>query len=129
LKGVYFNSAQWNSPPLAVQWDPVLNFTTKRDFPFTQPPPFKIRWSGALEIAKAGSYQFQFLASDQAKLWLDGRPVPLEKPLALSAGSHPLRINFEKNSGDDLALTFIWKKTGVAKWEIVPAPVFGQKGP
>ena len=129
LKGVYFNSNQWNSPPLAVRWDPVLNMTNQFDFPFTQPPPFKIRWSGALEIANAGAYQFQFLASDQAKLWLDGRPAALEKPLALSAGSHPLRINFEKNGGDEMALTFIWKKPGADKWEVVPGSVFGKKAP
>lgn len=125
LRGVYRNSKDWAGKPAAVQIDPVLNFTSKLDFPFTQPPPFRIRWSGTLETAQAGDYQFQFLASDKVKLWIDGKPIVLEKPTALAAGPHPLVIHFEKDSGDELALNFIWKKPGSDKWEIVPAAVFG----
>ncbi len=126
LKGVYFHSASWDKTPLAVEWDPVLNLTSKRDFPFTQLPPFRIRWAGSLEIVKSGGYQFQFLTSDRAKLWVDGRPVVPEKTLSLVAGSHPMRINFEKDSGNDLALNFIWKKPLSEKWEVVPASAFGK---
>ncbi len=129
LKGEYFNSADWNAKPVAFQRDPVLNFTSKFDFPFTNFPPFRIRWTGTLEAPRAGDYQFQVLTTDSAQLWLDGRPVPLEKPLRLPAGSHRLRLDFEKDSGDSLALTLVWKKPGDEKWEVVPATAFGKITP
>ncbi len=129
LVGVYRNSADWKARPASVEWDPVLNFTSKFDFPFTQGPPFRIRWTGTLGVRQTGGYQFQVLTTDSAQLWLDGRPVPLEKPFRLPAGSHSLRLDFEKDSGDDLALTLIWKKPGNEKWEIVPATAFGKIGP
>ncbi|HJT23861.1 MAG TPA: PA14 domain-containing protein, partial [bacterium] len=129
LKGVYISSSAWNAKPLAVQRDPVLNFTSKFDFPFTQPPPFRIRWRGSLEIPKSGDYQFQVITTDETQLWLDGKPVSWAKPLRLSPGAHALRLDFEKDSGDTLALNLIWKKPGEDKWQVVPATAFGKIKP
>lgn len=126
LKGTYIQAAQWTSPPLTSRWDPFLNFTYKGDFPFTDYPPFRARWTGTLEAARAGSYQFQVLTTDSAQLWLDGKPVPLEKPVALRAGPHTLHLDFEKDGGDSLALHLIWKKPGDGRWEVVPAAAFGK---
>ena len=126
LKGGYLNASSWNSKPVTTQWDPVLNFTSKFDFPFTQPPPFRIRWTGELDIPKAGEYQFQVLTTDSAQLWLDGKSVVPEKSVRLAAGAHSLRLEFEKDAGDSLALNFIWKKPGEDKWEVVPATIFGK---
>jgi 4-amino-4-deoxy-L-arabinose transferase-like glycosyltransferase len=124
LKGIY-----WNVKPVTVQRDPVLNFTSKFDFPFTSYPPFRIRWTGMLEAPKTGFYQFQVLTTDNAQLWLYQHPIPMEKAWFLKAGQHPLRLDFEKDSGDNLALTFIWKKPGDDKWEVVPATAFGKLSP
>lgn len=126
LKGLYLASSAWNAAPVTVQWDPVLNFTSKFDFPFTQPPPFRIRWTGILDIPQAGDYQFQVLTTDSGQLWLDGKAVPLAMPYRLTKGSHQLRLDFEKDSGDTLALNFIWKKPEDDKWEVVPATAFGK---
>jgi len=126
LKGAYFNSSDWKGIPVAVQADPVLNFTSKFDFPFTQPPPFRVRWTGALEVPRTGGYQFQVLTTDSAQFWLDGKAVALETPLHLEAGPHSLRLDFGKDSGDTLALTLIWKKPGAGDWEVVPATAFGK---
>src|SRR5262249_49085861 len=117
LKGVYFHSADWKGIPVAVQTDPVLNFTSKFDFPFTQPPPFRIRRTGTLDIPKAGDYQFQAITTDSAQLELDGKQVEWEGPLRLGAGLHALRLDFGKDAGDTLALTFIWKKPGAQDWQ------------
>jgi len=125
LKGTYFQSVQWTAPPLAIRWDPVLNFTYKGDFPFTDYPPFRIRWAGKLDISQTGGYEFQLLTLDKAQLWLDGKPVTTERPLALKAGPHSLRLDFEKDGGDTLALHLIWKKPGEDGWEVVPATAFG----
>lgn len=125
LEGSYWEGPRWSGPTLAVRRDPVLNFTSKFDFPFTHYPPFRIRWTGALDLSRAGEYRFQVLSTDDARLWLDGRPVPLEKPFRLAAGAHALRLDFQKDSGDSLALTFIWQKPGDDKWEVVPATALG----
>ena len=126
LQATYLNATDWNGKPVTVQTDPVLNFTSKFDFPFTSGPPFRIRWTGSLEISKVGEYQFQVLTTDNAQLRLDGKSVVLEKPFRLATGPHKLRLDFEKDSGDSLALNFIWKKPGDDKWEVVPATAFGK---
>jgi len=51
------------------------------------------------------------------------------KPLALAAGSQPLPINLEKNSGNGLATNYILKKPGTEKREIVPDLAFGKDSP
>ena len=127
LKGTYVNAPDWNARPVTVQWDPVLNFTSKYDFPFTDFPPFRVRWRGNLEVPKAGPYQFQVLTTDSAQFWLDGKPVALEKPLKLSAGAHALKLDWEKDGGDALVLHLIWKEPGSDKWEVVPATAFGRQ--
>lgn len=126
LKGTYLQSSQWTAQPLTVRWDPVLNFTYKGDFPFTDYPPFRIRWTGSLRVEKAGDYQFQVLTTDSGQLWLDGKPVPLEKPLRLAAKAHALRLDFEKDGGDSMALHLVWKKPEEPNWEVVPATAFGK---
>ncbi|HTC22537.1 MAG TPA: glycosyltransferase family 39 protein [bacterium] len=126
LKGTYFQSSQWTAKPSAIRWDPVLNFTYKGDFPFTDYPPFRIRWTGSLNVPQTGGYQFQVLTSDSGQLWLDGKPVSLEKPLRLTVGAHKLRLDFEKDGGDEMVLHLVWKKPGEEKWEVVPASAFGK---
>lgn len=125
LKGAYINSSDWNSKPAVVQSDPVLNFISKYDFPFTNFPPFRIRWSGNLNVHQAGDYQFQVLTTDSGQLWLDGKPVQLEKPIRLTIKAHALRLDFEKDGGDAMALHLVWKKPGESNWEVVPATAFG----
>ncbi|HVZ79933.1 MAG TPA: glycosyltransferase family 39 protein [bacterium] len=126
LQGVYFNGADWKGKPTAIQRDPLLNFTSKFDFPFTQGPPFRVRWTGELRIDQAGDYQFQALATDQVRLWLDGKAVQGGQGTRLGKGSHSLRLELEKDSGDQLALTLIWKRPGTDKWQVVPATAFGK---
>jgi 4-amino-4-deoxy-L-arabinose transferase-like glycosyltransferase len=125
LKGVYINAADWNASPAAARLDPILNFTSKTDFPFTHFPPFRIRWSGFLKAPFKGTYQFQILTTDKADLWLDGRPVALEMPLLLAGGPHALRLDYSKDGGDEMLLHLLWKKPGENRWEVVPAAALG----
>ena len=126
LQGTYVNSSDPKAKPVAVRWDPLLNFTYKGDFPFQDYPPFFIRWMGDLSIPKSGEYQFQVLTSDKAQLWLDGKRVALEMPLKMARGAHSLKLEFEKKDGDSLVLHLIWKKSGDTHWEIIPATAFGK---
>ncbi len=125
LKGTYLQSSQWTAKPLAVRSDPVLNFTYKGDFPFTDYPPFRVRWEGSLEVGKAGEYQFQVLTTDRGQLWLDEKLVSLEKPVNLTAKAHRVRLDFAKDGGDEMILHLVWKKPGESNWEVVPASAFG----
>ncbi len=126
LKGVYIQSGRWKARPLVVRWDALLNFGTKWEFPFTAAPPFRIRWDGSLTVPRKGNYQFQVLTTDRARLSLDNKPILLEKPVSLRTGSHPIRLEFEKDQGSNLAVHLIWEKPGDKGWEMVPASAFGK---
>ena len=127
LKGVYVNASDWNTAPVAVRRDPVINFISKYDFPFTHTPPFRIRWTGKLDVPAKGEYGFQVLTTDRGRLWLDGKEVGREKTWPLKEGLHPLRLELEKDGGDALALHLVWKKPGSSQWEVIPATAFGKK--
>ncbi|MGH7739653.1 MAG: glycosyltransferase family 39 protein [bacterium] len=125
LRGTYWAADNRHGIPIARRLDPVLNFTDKFQFPFTQYPPFRIRWSGILDIDVSGTYFFQALTTDSAQLRLDGKSAPWTAPIVLARGRHALRLDFEKNSGDQLALSLIWKKPGDVTWRMIPATAFG----
>lgn len=124
LRGLYLQSARWTNPPAFSRLDPLINFSSREDFPFTGKPPFRARWTGRLAIKSPGAYTFIPVGIDPAQLWLDGKPVPSEKPVRLAAGFHPLRLEMEKDGGYYMALHLIWKKPD-GTWEVVPAEDFG----
>jgi 4-amino-4-deoxy-L-arabinose transferase-like glycosyltransferase len=131
IQGTYINSLEWSGVPVAVRWDPVLNFTHKFDFPFTDYPPFSVLWNGRLNTPASGLYQFQILTSDWAELEIDGRKIgesPTGEPgkLELSKGTHRILVRYRKKDGDAMALHLIWKKPGEERWEVVPAAAFGK---
>jgi hypothetical protein len=124
LQGNYIPSDQWTDPAGITRLDPVLNFSSLADFGLSTRPPYRIRWTGRL-LSVGGNYEFQVLTQDRGRLWLDGKPVPFEKPVTLSPGSHALRVDYEKDSGYYTQLHLVWKKPGSEKWEVVPAAAFG----
>jgi hypothetical protein len=126
LRGLYIQSARWTDPPLVSRVDPLLNFTNDADFPFTQDPPFRIRWTGTLMVPQTGGYAFQALTTDQARLFLDGREVSFLNPAPLQKGPHRLKLEWERDHAETLALSLIWKKPGDGSWEVVPATAFGR---
>jgi hypothetical protein len=126
LKGLYIQSARWTDPPLISRVDPLLNFTNDADFPFTQGPPFRIRWTGTLIAPQTGGYAFQALTTDQARLFLDGKEVSFLSPVPIQKGPHALKLEWERDHTETLALSLIWKKPGDDSWEVVPATAFGR---
>jgi hypothetical protein len=131
LKGTHVNSLNWKDPPVAVRWDPVLNFTNKKDFPFTNYPPFSIRWEGQLLVPATGPYQLMALTTDMADIKIDGKmvfnkakgPPPV---ITLTKGSHRLLIRYQKIRGDSMVFDLLWTKPGQDHLEIVPASAFGK---
>ncbi len=122
LLGVFWSSDHPQGKPFDVNADPVLNFTTKYDFPFEQGPPFFIRWKGQMLIPSSGIYAVKALTTDKTMVWLDGKAV--EKSCFLTRGSHAIQIEDQKISGDTMSLNLIWKKPN-QDWAPVPAEAFG----
>jgi PA14 domain/Dolichyl-phosphate-mannose-protein mannosyltransferase len=129
LRGVYSASNSWSATPAAVRRDPLLDFSSIFDFPFTRPPPYRVRWTGTLVVPRTGAYRFRILTTDQGRLWLDGKEASLDKPLPLRKGPRAFRLDFGKDSGGSLALHLVWKKPGSQRWEVVPARAFGPVPP
>src|SRR5208337_4107938 len=123
LRGSYFSKSE---DLKSKTWlDPVLNFSSRADFPNSGPSPFQIRWTGNLEISRAGSYQFQVISDGPEQFWLDGKEAGLPAVFALPKGSHPLSLNYEKGTGYFSTIHLLWKKPGDENWEVVPATAFG----
>lgn len=73
---------------------------------------FSIRWTGMLRVAKPADYTLTLMVDDAAEIWIDGKSV-LSQPKAswstgaevhLSAGLHPIRIDYHNTGGDGLIL-------------------------
>ncbi len=124
LRGTYWNSTDLQTYSIAQRVDPVLNFTSKWDFPFKNYPPFTIRWSGKFKVPETGNYRFKALSNDSASVLVDGKTL-LDIPVHLRKGTHVLKVHYQKLGGETMALNLIWKKPGAANWEVIPATAFG----
>jgi len=126
LQGAYFQAGRWTDPPAFFQKDPLINFSSREDFPLTGDLPYRVLWMGRLQINTPGDYAFNLLCPDEARLWLDGKKVSPEIPVHLSAGFHPLRLEYDKTQGYYTALHLVWKTPHGSDWEVVPAEAFGR---
>ena len=131
LTGAYWNSPGEEGKPILVRMDPVLNFTSKQDFPFRNYPPFFICWKGQLIAETKGSYRIRLLTTDKAAIWVDSREVfdsqkPEEKTVLLRKGTHSIRIEYKKVEGDSMSAHLIWMNPQKTQWEPVPPTAFGK---
>lgn len=127
LKGTYYRSGEEKGVPVVTQRDPVLNFTFRNDFPFTEFPPLSVLWSGKLIAPREGIYEWTVLTSDDFEMSLDGKKVltaaQKDQKLFLKKGTHSLTARFRKTSGEDTVLNLLWKPPGAARFEFVPYQV------
>lgn len=132
LKAFYYRSTDEKGVPWVTRVDPLLNFTFHDDFPFTDFPPLSVRWSGLLNLPKAGIYEWTILTNDHIQMNLDHLPILTDsrrtRRLFLKKGRHPIEIHFKKTEGVDTALTLLWKIPGDDRFETVPASVL-EPGP
>lgn len=131
ITGVYWNSLGEEGKPVLVRVDPVLNFTSKQDFPFQNFPPFFIRWRGQFIAETKGSYRIRLLTTDKATIWVDGKDVfdsqkPGEETVSLRKGYHSIQIEYQKTDGDSMSVHLIWMKPHETQWEPMPPTAFGK---
>jgi hypothetical protein len=108
-----------NLRPVLRRIDPTLSLLGA-DFGFSA--PFGVRWEGWINIPENGYWIFSLLANQYAALFIDSKTVlTCAKPdqqatggMYLEAGSHPIRIEYEKREGAYPRLLLTWTPPGAA---------------
>ncbi len=93
------------------------------------------RWTGHINIAKAGKYTFFTDSDDGSRVFIDGRQIvdnggthPGQErsgEIELSAGAHDLKVEYFENTNGAHCL-FSWQGSDVEK-QIVPANVLSHE--
>jgi PA14 domain len=106
-----------------------IDFGTGRPSPNLGADQFSVRWTGQVLADKSQTYRFFTQTDDGARLWVDGVQliddwtdhgvVENSGTIALSAGRHPLTMEFYDNGGSALA-RLLWSSADEAK-AVVPA--------
>jgi hypothetical protein len=118
LLGTYWNNTNWENAPVFHQFTPFLMLAWPDEQPIVPNGPFTARFTGLLNITQADTYTFRIEADDGARLVLDdivlgegmvsGQPNNFEVSVALSAGNHPIRIDYFQQGGGS-ALRVFWR--------------------
>jgi cytochrome c len=91
---------------------------------------FSARYTGALRVTEPGTYQLRIEADDGARLTLDGQvlgegleagqPHNFEATVDLTAGDHPIQIDYFQQGGGT-ALKFFWRHGDGPETPVPPA--------
>ncbi len=121
LTGHYFTGTDFSKEAF-TRTDPNVDFDWSRT-----PPPglphdgYSVRWSGTLDVAKAGTYGFTAISDDGARLLIDGKLVfadwtaralkPTAGRIALAKGRHAVRFEYFQNAFD-ARVRLTWQPPG-----------------
>ncbi len=127
LMGTYFTNAHWQGEALFRQITPIMLLAWHDPDPV--PGPFSVRFTGNLRIREPGTYSFRIEADDGARLTLDGRllaeglipnrPNAIHASTVLTAGDHPIQIDYFQNGGGSV-LEFFWQPPGSEETPVPP---------
>ena len=119
LLGRYFYGESWTGEPFQTRIDPFLLFAWPENEPTSG--PFSVIWTGDLLVPTEGDYPFRLEADDGVRLTVDGqvageslqpdRPNTVDVTLHLTAGPHPIRIDYFQRGGGK-AMAFYWTPPG-----------------
>lgn len=96
---------------------------------------FAIRYQGFLNVPVTGNYDFQAMSDDGSILSIDGIAVVnhdgLHAPSSsyaygvyLTAGSHPLTLDYFQGPATEVGLQLLWKKPGEAALHVIEPQAF-----
>lgn len=121
-RGDYFANATLSGTPALVRNDADLNFNWGTGAPATGLPAdnFSVRWSRNPSF-DAATYRFHVLADDGVRFyidgvllvddWRDGNARNASIDVRLTAGNHPLRVEYYERGGNAVAQLW-WEKIG-----------------
>ena len=117
LVGACYANDAWEGEPLLVELTPLVGFNYHAEL--TIGPPMSIRWQGILDAPVTGEYTFRLHANEHGWLAIDGQEVlsssevdsPAEKPLTLTAGTHPIEVRL-RNRGGFARILLQWTPPG-----------------
>jgi hypothetical protein len=110
-KGEYFNNISLSGAPSAARNDAAVNFDWGTGVPVQGLPAdnFSVRWTRSILFA-AKTYQFTVKADDGVRVWIDNNIIidewhsasagSFSRDVALSAGSHAIRIEYYEATGN-----------------------------
>jgi 4-amino-4-deoxy-L-arabinose transferase-like glycosyltransferase len=132
LLATYWNNMNWEREPKFRQVTPFLMLAWPDEQPIIPNGEFSARYTGQLRVAEPGTYRFKIEADDGARLILDGQvlgegmtagqPNSFEVKTDLSAGDHPIQIDYFQQGGGS-TLRFFWSR-GDEPYVPVPPAAF-----
>jgi uncharacterized protein YraI len=129
-KGEYWNNLSLSGNPALVRNDTNLDFNWGGGSPASAIPAdnFSARWTRSLHF-EGGSYRFAVAADDGVRLWIDdvqvinewsdGGSRDLSTEVALTTGTHSLRLEYYERTGD-ARVRLGWEKLGgptIREWK------------
>jgi hypothetical protein len=117
LLASYWRNMNWEGEHVFQQITPFLLLAWPDEQPFVPSGEFSARYTGLLHVTEPGAYFFHIEADDGARLILDGnvisegliagQPNTLEATVHLTAGDHPIQIDYFQQGGGT-ALRLFW---------------------
>jgi uncharacterized delta-60 repeat protein len=93
---------------------------------------FAFKWDGFINIPTNGLYTFETVSDDGSRLYIDGNlvcdndglhaPVSASGNVALSAGSHALKITYFESTGGEFIQVY-WAGPGIPR-QLIPSSAF-----
>ena len=128
LLGRYYHGEDWQGEPFITRIDPFLLFSWPGNEPVAD--PFSVTWTGDLLIPENGTYHFRLEADDGVRFTMDDkvvgeamtpdRPNTVDVTLHLTAGPHPIRIDYFQQGGGK-TMRFYWTPPGQPEQPVGPA--------
>jgi beta-glucosidase len=118
LSGEFFKGRNLEGEPVVKRTDTKLDFDWSKNPPEGMPREnYSARWTGKINVEKAGTYLFVLESDDGSRAFLDGKEIInlwsnhraqlREKTVNLTPGAHDVRVEYYQ-SGKDASLRFGW---------------------
>lgn len=128
LRGQYFPNTELRDVP-TERIDHTLDFNFIQTPSPLGPYSFSTRWTGFLSAPTSGNYDFSITSDDGVRIWIDGakklddwRVAALTGAFSstLSAGLHPITIEYFSSNSGGANFLFEWKPPGATGFAVVP---------
>jgi PA14 domain len=116
LMATYFDDRSFSQPVL-TRIDPNVDFQWGQGSPARNigKDTFSVRWTGKVEATASGPHNFLVRADNDARLWIDGKPLQNRGTIQLEAGKrYDLRLEYFENRGAAM-VQLLWSAPGLRR--------------